>query len=92
MSNILKITTIIRLLDQQLLAIFTDLAYPRIIEEDLHSAVEARTETLQSLRELGPPDLVHLIKQSAKSSTKQVHRISKPKRSRCAGEIWMGIT
>lgn len=44
----------------------------RIFEDEIQSVVHAREETLQSLRELGPPDLVHLIKQPVKSSTKQV--------------------
>ncbi|MCJ1276615.1 hypothetical protein MMC21_004421 [Puttea exsequens] len=35
-----------------------------IIEEDIESAVEARNDALQTIRELGPPDLVHLIKQA----------------------------
>ncbi|KAI9704253.1 MAG: hypothetical protein M1836_007114 [Candelina mexicana] len=52
--------------------VFVAPAVPEIIEEDLHSAIEARTEALQTLRELGPPDLVHLIKQQAKSPTKQL--------------------
>ncbi|OCK96249.1 chaps-domain-containing protein [Cenococcum geophilum 1.58] len=47
-------------------------AVPEIFEEELHSAVEARADTLQALRELGPPDLVHLVKQPIKSTTKQV--------------------
>ncbi|KAF2263740.1 chaps-domain-containing protein [Lojkania enalia] len=47
-------------------------AVPEIYEDELHSAIEARTESLQTLRELGPPDLVHLIKQPIKSATKQV--------------------
>ena len=50
--------------------------HPRIFEEELHSAVEARVDTLQTLRELGPPDLVHLVKQPIKSTTKQVRRRS----------------
>ncbi|KAI9808939.1 MAG: hypothetical protein M1827_007113 [Pycnora praestabilis] len=45
---------------------------PAIIEEDIQSAIDARTEALQTLRELGPPDLVHLVKQLAKSPTKQI--------------------
>lgn len=44
----------------------------RIFEEELHTAVDARTESLQTLRELGPPDLVHLIKQPIKGAPKQV--------------------
>ncbi|KAH7139030.1 Chs5p-Arf1p-binding proteins-domain-containing protein [Dendryphion nanum] len=47
-------------------------AVPEIYEDELHSAIEARAESLQTLRELGPPDLVHLIKQPIKSTTKQV--------------------
>lgn len=37
---------------------------PRIIEDEIESAIDARNEALQTIRELGPPDLVHLIKQS----------------------------
>ena len=44
----------------------------RIYETELHSAIDARAESLQTLRELGPPDLVHLIKQPIKSASKQV--------------------
>ena len=44
----------------------------RCIEDESHSAVDVRTDNLIQLRELGPPDLVHLTKQSSKSSTKQV--------------------
>jgi hypothetical protein len=46
---------------------------PRIHEEEeLFVAVDARTESLQSLRELGPPDLVYLVKQPKANSTRQV--------------------
>ncbi|KAF2431196.1 chaps-domain-containing protein [Tothia fuscella] len=45
---------------------------PEIFEEELHTAVEARTESLQTLRELGPPDLVHLIKTPIKGAPKQI--------------------
>ncbi|KKA19526.1 Clathrin-coated vesiclec protein (Bud7) [Rasamsonia emersonii CBS 393.64] len=39
-------------------------AVPEIYEEDdLYAAIDARTESLQNLRELGPPDLVYLVKQ-----------------------------
>jgi hypothetical protein len=44
----------------------------RLYEDDSHSVVEIRTDSLQSLRELGPPDLVHLVKQPVKSTSKQV--------------------
>ncbi|KAJ9645966.1 bud site selection protein [Coniosporium tulheliwenetii] len=47
-------------------------AVPEIFEDEIHSVVDARTESLAALRELGPPDLVHLIKQPIKSTTKQV--------------------
>ena len=44
----------------------------RIVEEEIESAIESRNEALQTIRELGPPDLVHLVKQS-KSSGRQVY-------------------
>jgi hypothetical protein len=45
----------------------------RIIEDEgIYTAIEARTEALQTLRELGPPDLVNLIKQSTKVAGRQV--------------------
>ncbi|CAK7274731.1 bud site selection protein [Sporothrix epigloea] len=47
-------------------------AVPEIMEEELFEAVESRTEQLLSLRELGPPDLVHLVKQPARGSGRQV--------------------
>ncbi|KAJ9418689.1 Chs5p-Arf1p-binding proteins-domain-containing protein [Fusarium oxysporum] len=37
-------------------------AVPEITEEILHESIDARTESLSGLRELGPPDLVHLLK------------------------------
>ncbi|KAH8695496.1 putative clathrin-coated vesicle protein [Talaromyces proteolyticus] len=40
-------------------------------EEDLYAAIDARTESLQSLRELGPPDLVYLVKQPKANATRQ---------------------
>ncbi|KZF19685.1 clathrin-coated vesiclec protein [Xylona heveae TC161] len=42
-------------------------AIPEVVEEDIQSSIDARTDALQTLRELGPPDLVHLVKQSTKS-------------------------
>lgn len=45
----------------------------RIFEEDdVYAAVDARTESLQSLRELGPPDLVYLVKQPKTNANRQV--------------------
>ncbi|KAK5098586.1 bud site selection protein [Exophiala xenobiotica] len=47
-------------------------AVPEIIEDDdIGLAIDARTESLPGLRELGPPDLVHLMKQSVKGGSKQ---------------------
>ncbi|KAL4781853.1 Chs5p-Arf1p-binding proteins-domain-containing protein [Aspergillus varians] len=47
-------------------------AVPEIYEEeDITAAVDARTESLQNLRELGPPDLVYLVKQPKAGSTRQ---------------------
>lgn len=44
----------------------------RIIEdEEIGIAVDARTESLPGLRELGPPDLVHLTRQNIKQASKQ---------------------
>ncbi|KAL2164855.1 hypothetical protein VTH06DRAFT_151 [Thermothelomyces fergusii] len=45
-------------------------AVPELTEEVLHEAIDARTESLVSLRELGPPDLVHLVKQPLRSGGK----------------------
>lgn len=45
----------------------------RIFEEEIDSAIESRNEALQALRELGPPDLVHLVKQSVRSGGRQVY-------------------
>ena len=50
----------------------TDGVSHRIVEDEIESAVESRNEALSALRELGPPDLVHLIKQSVKSGSRQV--------------------
>ncbi|KMU71883.1 ChAPs family protein [Coccidioides immitis RMSCC 3703] len=47
-------------------------AVPELIEdEDIYASIEARTESLQSLRELGPPDLVHVGKQSKANANHQ---------------------
>ncbi|KAF2837922.1 chaps-domain-containing protein [Patellaria atrata CBS 101060] len=45
-------------------------AVPEIFEDELQSSIDARIETLSSLRELGPPDLVHLVKQPIKSTSR----------------------
>ena len=48
-----------------------ELTMCRIVEEEIETAIESRNEALQTIRELGPPDLVHLVKQS-KSGGRQV--------------------
>ncbi|KAK4097246.1 chaps-domain-containing protein [Parathielavia hyrcaniae] len=45
-------------------------AVPELTEEVLHEAIDSRTDSLVSLRELGPPDLVHLVKQPLRSGGK----------------------
>lgn len=57
----------------------TDIFYTSRIyeEEDIYAAVDARTESLQSLRELGPPDLIYLVKQPKANANRQV-RIDTP--------------
>lgn len=46
----------------------------RLVEHDLYESVNARTESLQILRELGPPDLVHLVKSQPKTGLKEVYQ------------------
>jgi hypothetical protein len=46
-------------------------AVPELSEEILHESIDARTESLAALRELGPPDLVHLLKQTKGNAGKQ---------------------
>ncbi|EQB56886.1 hypothetical protein CGLO_03062 [Colletotrichum gloeosporioides Cg-14] len=47
-------------------------AVPELTEEILSESIDARTESLISLRELGPPDLVHLLKQATRNPGKQL--------------------
>ncbi|KAK6333865.1 hypothetical protein TWF730_004048 [Orbilia blumenaviensis] len=47
-------------------------AVPELVEVDLHESLEARTESLLTLRQLGPPDLVHLIKVQPKGTHKEI--------------------
>ncbi|PMD63658.1 chaps-domain-containing protein [Hyaloscypha bicolor E] len=47
-------------------------AVPELTEEILHESIDARTEVLAALRELGPPDLVQLIKQAPRNPGKQI--------------------
>ena len=49
-----------------------DFFLSRITEEVLHESIEARTEQLIALRELGPPDLVHILKQPIRNPGKHV--------------------
>ena len=57
---------------QDLCALYANLHCFRLTEEVLHESTDARTEVLAALRELGPPDLVQLIKQAPRSQGKQV--------------------
>lgn len=50
----------------------TNIYLSRLHEEALHESTDARTEVLAALRELGPPDLVQLIKQAPRGQGKQV--------------------
>lgn len=52
---------------------------PRITEEILHESIDARTESLAGLRELGPPDLVHLLKHAVRNPAKQVRKLDRRK-------------
>lgn len=47
-------------------------AVPELTEDILYESTDARTEVLAALRELGPPDLVHLIKQAPRNPGKQI--------------------
>ncbi|KAJ4418921.1 bud site selection protein [Gnomoniopsis sp. IMI 355080] len=47
-------------------------AVPEITEEVLQESVDARTDSLSLLRELGPPDLVHLLKQTTRNVGKHI--------------------
>jgi hypothetical protein len=47
-------------------------------DDDVYAAVDARTESLQNLRELGPPDLVYLVKQPKANSNRQVRSRTYP--------------
>ena len=50
--------------------------------------IEIRTDSLQGLRELGPPDLVSLVKQPSKSKqVMRAERVSEPKGSRQANGV-----
>jgi predicted amino acid racemase len=60
----------------------------RLFEDDAHSVVEIRTDSLSTLRELGPPDLVHLIKQPVKSANKQVIRTRDGRRGFSSTTHW----
>ncbi|CAL3963504.1 hypothetical protein PZA11_001103 [Diplocarpon coronariae] len=46
-------------------------AVPELTEEILYESTDARTEVLAALRELGPPDLVQLIKQAPRNPGRQ---------------------
>jgi len=43
----------------------------RLTEEIIHESIDARSDQLASVRELGPPDLVHLLRQVIRNPSKQ---------------------
>ncbi|KAI8373642.1 Chs5p-Arf1p-binding proteins-domain-containing protein [Choanephora cucurbitarum] len=45
---------------------------PEFFEHDLGESIIARTDALGTFRELGPPDLCHIIKVNAKPGTKEI--------------------
>ncbi|KAF3923029.1 hypothetical protein ABW20_dc0104218 [Dactylellina cionopaga] len=47
-------------------------AVPELVEVDLHESLDARTESLLTLRQLGPPDLVHLVKFQPKGTQREI--------------------
>jgi hypothetical protein len=47
-------------------------------DDDVYAAIDARTESLQHLRELGPPDLVYLVKQPKTNPNRQVRSLKYP--------------
>ncbi|KAI5299869.1 Histone transcription regulator 3, partial [Ascosphaera pollenicola] len=48
-------------------------AIPELIEEtDIFAPIDARTESLASLRELGPPDLAHIVKHTKSQPPRQI--------------------
>ena len=45
---------------------------PEFFEVDVNEGLQSRTETLASFRELGPPDLCHVIKTTGRAGAKEV--------------------
>ncbi|KAF7323632.1 hypothetical protein MKEN_00583900 [Mycena kentingensis (nom. inval.)] len=51
-------------------AVFKDI--PELFEVDLGEALTARTESLSTFRELGPPDLCHVVKSTGKAGQRDL--------------------
>ncbi|KAJ7054475.1 Chs5p-Arf1p-binding proteins-domain-containing protein [Mycena amicta] len=51
-------------------AVFKDI--PELFEVDLGEALTSRTESLSTFRELGPPDLCHVVKSTGKSGQRDI--------------------
>lgn len=49
---------------------------PEFFETELGESIQSRTETLASFRELGPPDLCHLLKSNGKKEVSSYHYVS----------------
>jgi hypothetical protein len=45
---------------------------PEFYEHNMQECLKARTDSLVTFREMGPPDLVHIIKTNSKHITSQV--------------------
>ena len=62
-------------IEVEILLQHTDVGLCRVVEQEIESAIDSRNDALPTLRELGPPDLVHLVKQSVKSGSRQVRNV-----------------
>lgn len=54
----------------------TFLSLPEFFEGELGESLQARTETLASFRELGPPDLCHALKSNGRKELGSYHYVS----------------
>ena len=49
---------------------------PEFFETELAESIRSRTETLSSFRELGPPDLCHVLKSNGRKDVGTYHLVS----------------
>lgn len=71
-----RVSTAVSIEKPHYFSLSTDIYVIRLTEEVLYESTDARTEVLAALRELGPPDLVHLIKKAPRNPGKEVSRTS----------------